>query len=370
MPALSIMLKPAGGRCDLRCDYCFYRDEVERREDASCGVMSIPTLEAILRRTLAFAEGSCTFVFQGGEPTLAGLDFFRAAVALEKKWNVNGVRLFNAIQTNGMRVDRAWADFFKENHFLVGVSLDGDRAAHDANRRDAQGGGSFDRALACVRLLRDSQVEFNVLTVVSRQLARRAGQIYRFYADEGIEHQQYIPCLDPLGEAPGGHAYSLDAPLYARFLEELFEPWYAEARRGRLRYVRYFIGLMNLIAGNPPGVCEMNGACSRQYVVEANGDVYPCDFYALDAWRLGNLCRDSFEALEHRRASLGFIETSRALPRACRECKWLRLCRGGCRRDRPDTPDGPGQNRHCQAYRQFFERAYPRLAELVRLYGG
>lgn len=142
----------------------------------------------------------------------------------------------------------AWADFFKENHFLVGVSLDGDRRPTTQNRRDAQGGGSFDRALACVRLLRDSQVEFNVLTVVSRQLARRAGQIYRFYADEGIEHQQYIPCLDPLGEAPGGHAYSLDAPLYARFLEELFEPWYAEARRGRLRYVRYFIGLMNLIA--------------------------------------------------------------------------------------------------------------------------
>ena len=135
--------------------------------------------------------------------------------------------------------------------------------------------------------------------------------------------------------------------------------------------MRYFIGLMNLLSGNPPGVCEMNGVCSRQYVVEADGSVYPCDFYMLDVWRLGNLTVDSFPELEHRRQALGFIEASCVYPPECHSCKWASLCRCGCRRDRLAMPDGsPGVNRYCGAFRSFFEYAVPKLTELVRQYGG
>lgn len=369
MPALSIMLKPASGLCGLRCKYCFYADEAAKRETASYGFMSEETLEIIIKKTLAFAEGSCTFVFQGGEPMLAGLDFFQKAMELQEKWNINHVQISNSIQTNGILIDQDWAGFFKKYDFLVGISLDGNRRVHDANRLDADGKGTFYQVVRAIELLKDYHVEFNVLAVVTRQSAPHARKIYRFFSNLGVHYQQYIPCLDPLEQYPGMESYSLTEELYLQFLKELFDCWYEEARQGSLRYVRYFIGLMNLIAGNPPGVCEMNGVCSRQYVAEADGSVYPCDFYMLDPWRLGNLATDSFDELERRREELGFIEASKILPEPCRKCKWIYLCRGGCRRDRLDDDSGkPGWNRYCQAYYGFFEYAYPRLAELVRMY--
>lgn len=369
MPPLSIMIKPASGLCNLRCKYCFYADEAANRETASYGFMSEKTLEAILKRTLAFAEGSCNIVFQGGEPTLAGLDFFRKAMELEQKWNVNHVAIHNSIQTNGILLDREWAAFFHEHHFLVGISLDGNRRVHDANRLDAAGNGTFSQVTRAIDLLKEHKVEFNVLTVVTRQTVSQIRNIYQFFARSGVEYQQYIPCLDPLNQMPGGESYSLNEELYEKFLKELFDCWYPEARQGKLRYVRYFIGLMNLLAGNPPGVCEMNGVCSRQYVVEADSSVYPCDFYMLDDWRLGNLTTDSFHQLEQKRQELQFIEASRVYPAQCHQCKWAPLCRGGCRRDRLEGPDGlPGINRYCGAFRGFFEYAVPRLLELVRLY--
>lgn len=369
MPPLSIMLKPASGLCNLRCRYCFYADEIARRETPCYGMMSHETLEAILKKALAFAQGSCTVLFQGGEPTLAGLDFFRQVIALEEKWNVNQVTIHNAIQTNGMVLDGEWAAFFREHHFLVGLSLDGNRRVHDTYRLDSQGEGTFSRVIRAMELLKEYQVEFNILTVVTRQTVPQIRNIYQFFARSGVEYQQYIPCLDPLDQTPGGEDFSLDEALYGRFLKDLFDCWYEEARRGHLRYVRYFIGLMNLIAGNPPGVCEMNGFCSRQYVVEADGSVYPCDFYMLDPWRLGNLTTDSFAQLEQRRQELGFLEASRQYPAQCHQCQWAFLCRCGCLRDRLPGENGhPGPNRYCAAFRSFFEYAYPRLQSLVRRY--
>lgn len=369
MPPLSIMLKPASGLCNLRCKYCFYADEAANRETASYGMMSEDTLEQILKRTLAFAEGSCAIVFQGGEPTLAGLDFFRRAIELEKRWNIHQVPIHHSIQTNGTLLDRDWAAFFKEHNFLVGLSLDGNRRVHDANRLDAKGEGTFSQVTRAMELLKEFNVEFNVLTVVTRQTVPQIKQIYQFFARAGVEYQQYIPCLDPLEEEPGRQSYSLDEALYLKFLKDLFDCWYPEAKQGKLRYVRYFVGLMNLLAGNPPGVCEMNGVCSRQYVVEADGSVYPCDFYMLDQWRLGNLTTDSFEQLENKRTELAFIEGSRVYPQQCRSCKWAALCRGGCRRDRLVGENGKlGPNRYCSAFQEFFAYAAPRLMELVRMY--
>lgn len=369
MPAINIMLKPASGLCNLRCKYCFYADEASKRGTASYGMMREDTLEAILRRTLAFAEGQCTIMFQGGEPTLAGLPFYRKVLELEEKWNVNHVRIDHSIQTNGILIDEEWAAFLGQHHFLVGISLDGSRQVHDENRIGPDGKGTFAKVNRAISLLKKHNVDFNVLTVVTHQTAPHIRNIYGFFARNGIDYQQYIPCLDPLDETPGGQSYSLTTQDYAAFLKDLFDCWYEEARQGRLRFVRYFIGLMNLLTGNPPGACEMNGVCSRQFVVEADGSVYPCDFYMLDEWRLGNLVTDSFEALEQRRQELQFIQQSQPKPEQCKSCKWAYLCRGGCRRDRLVESDGSlGPLRHCQAYQEFIEYAYPRLMQLVRLY--
>ena len=200
MPAISIMMKPASGLCNMNCDYCFYTDETSKRQLASYGIMSLSTLEEILKKTLTFAEGSCSVLFQGGEPTLAGLDFFKSVIELEKKWNVNQVFIQNSIQTNGILINDEWADFFHTNNFLVGLSLDGTNEVHDICRKTSGGRGTFDRILRTVSLFEKHKVEFNILTVVTKHTISHTKEIYSFYKEKGFEWQQYIPCLNPLDE--------------------------------------------------------------------------------------------------------------------------------------------------------------------------
>ena len=208
------MIKPASGMCNLNCRYCFYHDIVEKREQRSYGFMEEKTLEAVVRKGLAAATQECTIAFQGGEPTLIGLEFYRSVVALQKKYNVNRVRIHNAIQTNGLALNAEWADFLRENRFLVGISLDGVKDTHDVNRLDAHGAGTFNRVMQAVQLLESRGVEYNILTVVNRQTAAHAGQIYSFYKRNRLRYLQFIPCLDPIGDAPGGQPYSLTPADY------------------------------------------------------------------------------------------------------------------------------------------------------------
>lgn len=369
MPAISIMMKPVSGHCNMRCDYCFYTDETSKREICSYGIMSPTTLEQILQKTLAFAEGSCSVLFQGGEPTLAGLNFFKTVVELEDKWNINHVDIQNSIQTNGFSINEDWANFFHDHNFLVGLSLDGTKEVHDACRKDIHQKGTFDRVLHAVDLFKKYQVEFNILTVVTKHTTLYTKDIYSFYKKHDFEWQQYIPCLNPLDEFHINYKYSLTAEDYSKFLIDLFDCWYEEAKSGHLRYVRFFIGLMNLLCRRAPGACEMNGVCSRQFVIEADGSVFPCDFYMLDKWFLGNLNTDSIEDIEQKREELHFIEQSSHLDPSCKNCKWIYLCRGGCRRDRiPLENDILGKNRHCKAFQEFFEYSYPKLVEIINLY--
>lgn len=195
-----MLLKPASGLCGLRCRYCFYHDETAKREQASYGIMEEAVLEAVIQRALASATQSCTFSFQGGEPTLAGLDFFRRAVELARRHNKNRVQVCFSLQTNGMDLTPAWADFLAENRFLVGLSLDGVKETHDANRVTPQGEGTFQRVLRAVQLLESHGAAFNILTVVNRQTAPQVERIYRFYQRSRLGYLQFIPCLDPLGE--------------------------------------------------------------------------------------------------------------------------------------------------------------------------
>lgn len=369
MPAISIMLKPASELCNMRCEYCFYADEAAKRQISSYGMMTTETLEEIIKKALSIAEGSCSILFQGGEPTLAGLEFYKSVIKFEKKWNVNQVVIENSIQTNGILIDDEWAAFFHDNHFLVGLSLDGIASVHDSCRKDTTQNGTFARVMYTIDLLKKHLVEFNILTVVTKHTIPHTKELYAFYQEMGFEWQQYIPCLNPLNEMDISYAYSLTPKDYASFLKSLFDCWYAEATTGHLRYVRYFIGLMNLLCRRAPGACEMNGFCSRQFVIEADGSVFPCDFYMLDEWLLGNFVTDSLDDIEKKREELQFIQQSHSLPVSCKECQWVYLCRGGCRRDRYLDTDGRiGKNIYCESFQEFFAYAYPRLVEIVNLY--
>lgn len=364
MPPLSLLIKPASGGCNLCCEYCFYHDEQQNRETFSYGMMSEETLEILIKKALEYARGQCSFGFQGGEPTLRGLDFYRRAVELQKKYNVHGVRIVNAIQTNGLLIDNDWARFLHENRFLVGLSLDGTKEIHDASRLDPQGKGTFNRVLQAAQKLTAHQVEFNLLTVVTGRTAGSIAKIYSFYRRSGLLYQQYIPCLDPLGEERGSSPWSLTPEKYGAFLKTLFDLWYRDVTAGRFIFIRYFENLLGMLLGRPPEHCGLSGQCAVQNVVEADGSVYPCDFYCLDSWRLGNIRENSWKEMSEGETARRFLAEGSMGRDQCRTCKYGPICRGGCRRDR--EPLGAGENFFCQAYQEFFAYALPRLQELAR----
>ena len=365
MLPVSLLIKPASGLCNLRCRYCFYEDETQNRAQASYGIMSAETLENVLRRAFEEAEGDLHIAFQGGEPTLAGLDFFRTCMNLQKKFNTRGVRVHNSIQTNGYRLGEDWAQFFAENRFLVGLSLDGLRHTHDAFRLDPRGEGPYFDILQTRDLFDRFGVEYNILTVVNARTAASAAKIYAFYRKNGLKYLQFIPCLDPF--EGGRHDFSLAAEAYGKFLCELFDLWYADLQKGAQPYIRTFENYMAILMGYPPESCDMVGRCSLQNVVEANGDVYPCDFYVLDEYRLGNLNTDSLADIRARLPETDFIKRSLELPAECKNCPFYPLCRGGCMRHRTLNPDGTRSNRFCVSYKTFFAHALPRMQQIARM---
>lgn len=365
MPPISVLMKPASSLCNMSCRYCFYCDEAGKREQDSYGFMSEETLKNVIRRTLLRAEGSVSYAYQGGEPTLRGLEFFEKAAAYQKQYNQKGIRVFNALQTNGYAIDEAWCRFLKENGFLVGLSVDGTRDLHDMFRRDKSGSGTYDRVLHAAELFDRYEVPYNILTVVTSELARRAKNVYREYQTRGWRYQQYIACLDPLDEPHGSMPFSLPPEDYGQFLAELFRLWYVDVKREKQPYIRQFENYVGLAAGIMAESCDQRGTCGIQYVVEADGSVYPCDFFMLDAYRLGNFNRDRLEQIDAARKELGFIERSEKLNETCRTCRYAPLCRGGCQRQRElDFSTGLYRNYFCRSYQIFFEESYDKLMEL------
>lgn len=365
MPPISLLIKPASGNCNMRCDYCFYCDEAGKRTTESFGFMEEKTLKNVIRKFVLAAEGSCTIAFQGGEPTLRGLGFFRKVIDYVNQYNKNHIRIAYALQTNGYHITEEWCEFLRENEFLVGVSVDGTRALHDRYRHGKDGAGSYDRVLEAIRLFDAYGVEYNILTVIHRHTAAAIGEIYREYQKRGWQYLQFITCLDPLGEVRGQQEYSLLPEEYGNFLNTLFDLWYRDWKKGRQPYIRQFENYVGILLGRVPESCEQRGVCGIQNVVEANGNVYPCDFYALDDYCLGNINEIGVAKIAERRAKIGFVERSRNHSPQCRACPWFSLCRGGCYRSR----EGETDNYFCRGYQMFFEKNYDRLAEIAKAVG-
>lgn len=367
MPPLSILLKPASSACNLRCDYCFYADEASIRAVPNYGLMSKEVSHVLIEKAARAAEGGITFLFQGGEPIMAGLDFYRDFVSHVQKTVSDGLTVKYAIQTNGTLLDEEWCRFFKENRFLAGISLDGSRECHDRFRRDGAGKGTYGRVMKAVRLLEKAGVEYNILTVVTGYLAKHIQSVFFDLCKNGFRFQQYIPCLDPLEGTRGSQRYSLSPKQYEEFLKTLFDLWYRELEQGRYWSVRYFDNLVWMLDGHAPEQCSMRGCCGLQYLVEAEGSVFPCDFYGLDRYRLGNILQDSWEELDRAREETDFVKESQRVPQECGRCRWYPLCRNGCRRDRLVEDGRLGRNYYCQSYAGFFDYAFRRLCRARKL---
>lgn len=367
MPPLNVMIKPSSGNCNMNCAYCFYCDEMRNRAQESYGFMAEETLKNVIRRTLLRAEGYIGYAFQGGEPTLRGLDFFRKAMEYQRLYNRRGIRVSNAFQTNGYALDHDWCRFFAQNRFLVGLSVDGTREIHDFLRRDRRDlGPTFDRVVEAAGLLERHGVEFNILTVVTRQVAEDIKEIYRFYERKGWRYQQYIECLDPLEKGWGKESYSLTPEVYGRFLIDLFGLWHEDWKRGRMPYNRKFENYVSILMGRIPESCEQRGICGMQMVVEADGSVYPCDFYVMDRYRLGNFNTDRLDDIDAKRREISFVEESGKVSEVCRSCEYYRVCRGGCQRSRLFYSEEKGYRSYfCEGYRMFFRECLGKLREMA-----
>jgi uncharacterized protein len=328
--------------------------------------MSSALLDTLVSKALQEASGSVTFAFQGGEPTLAGLDFYREFVSLLKRHARPDLQVHLSLQTNGTLLDAEWADFLRENHFLVGLSLDGDKDLHDGFRTTPAGKGTWRKVSDTLRLLQERGVETNLLCVVTGPSARHAGQLYRTFKKLGCRYLQFIPCLDPQGAVRATSRYSLSPERYGRFLCDLFDLWEADYLAGDYTSIRLFDDWVHALAGMPTGSCTTSGRCGGYFVVEADGSVYPCDFYVQEEWLLGNVARSSFAELDSSPRSQAFREESLRLPEACATCQYALVCRGGCRRDRVLHGDGPDlENLQCQAFQVFFEHAMPGLTAIA-----
>lgn len=366
MPPISVLMKPSSGMCNMKCDYCFYCDETQKRIQKSYGFMSEQTLKNVIRKTMLRAEGAVSYAFQGGEPTLRGIEFFEKAVEFEKQYNKHGIRVNNALQTNGYLIDDAWCKFLKKNHFLVGLSIDGTKEIHDTYRHSKLGEPTFDRVKHAADLMDKYGVEYNILTVVNQKVASNVEEIYRFYKEQGWNYQQYIACLDPLEEMHGQNEYALKPKQYGEFLIELFGLWYEDWKEGKQPYIRQFENYIGILMGYQPEACDQRGTCSIANVVEADGSVYPCDFYMLDEYRLGNFNENQLEEMNARRNEIEFVERSLKITEECKACRYFGVCRGGCQRNRDmDSVSGLYKNYFCESYKMFFDECLPKMEEMA-----
>jgi uncharacterized protein len=367
MPPINILIKPASSGCNLRCKYCFYYDVAENRDIKNYGVMTADTLEALVKRAFEFGEHYVGFAFQGGEPTLAGLDFYKNLIELQKKYNAKNIRVSNSIQTNGTNIDEQWAQFLGENKFLVGLSLDGPKEIHDINRVDSRGIGSHSRIEKTIELFNKYRVEYNILCVVSKLVARHVDKVYKYYYKRGFKYLQFIPCLDELGDEPGKNPYSLTPEVYGEFLKKLFDLWHRDFIEGKGISIRMFDNIVQMLAGYSPEACDMNGSCLANVVVESDGSVYPCDFYVINEWCMGYIQEKSILELLTGEKAKSFVEGSKGIPEKCKSCEYLRVCRGGCRRHyEPAVDKSLGSNYFCSSYKEFYKYTLPRFYEIVR----
>ena len=362
----SILIKPAGPDCNMLCTYCFYLEKSSLYPDVKAHRMSEEILEKMVKQVMARGEQQVSFSWQGGEPTLMGLPFFEKAVEFEKRYG-RGHSVGNGLQTNGILIDTAWAKFLKKYSFLVGLSLDGPEHVHDHYRFLRNRKGSWSLVVDKAKLLLDSDVEVNVLTVLNDYSVEFPEEIYIFHKSLGLNYMQFIPCVetDPK-DLTRAASFSVPAQEYGEFLCKLFDLWQADFKENTpTTSIRFFDSVFFSYAGFSPPECTLLGECGVYVVVEYNGDVYSCDFFVEPEWRLGNVMENDLFHMLNSQKQKKFGRMKAELPDDCRKCQWLHYCRGGCTKDRIRDPQDQGLNHFCQSYKMFFEHADDRLKTMA-----
>ena len=352
-----VMTKPIGPLCNLDCKYCFYLEKEKLFPKDENYRMSDEVLETYIRKYVQSQNApEIQFAWQGGEPTLMGVGFFRKVVAPQRRY-AGGRTVHNAFQTNGTNLDDEWCEFLAREKFLVGLSLDGPEHVHNRYRVDKGGAGSFARVMAGMQLLKKWRVEFNTLTCVTRQSPDEAVEIYAFLKAQGVQFMQFIPIVERVDGLDGTAVmpWAVSSEGFGDFLNSVFDEW-IKADVGRV-FVNIFDVMLSAWCGMEPGLCTFAPRCGQAVAMEHDGGVYSCDHYVYPSHFLGNIMDVSLEEMVYSPAQVDFGRDKwDALPKYCRECGFLFACNGECPKHRfIQTPDGePGLNYLCAGYRKFF----------------
>lgn len=374
--SFNLMIKPAGSLCNLGCSYCYYLDKSEIY-DGREPVMSREMLETVIRKYIGTCETpEVTFNWHGGEPLVLGKDFFRLVLALEKEY-ADGKIVNNTIQTNGILIDREWAEIFRQGNFLTGISIDGPGEIHDRYRRDRRGGPTLDKVLQGISVLREVGAEFNTMSTINKISEGKGREVYRFLKSIGSRFMQFMPVMEHIKDGrivapdtPGAEMapWSVSDVGFGQFLCDIFDEWI------RHDVGQYFVGHFDAALARwckmQPGTCAYAETCGGNAVIEHNGDVYMCDHFVYPEYKLGNIATDSLRDMLTSERMIRFgIAKRTSLPDKCRSCRWRGLCNGECPKHRFSATDSgePGLNALCRGYEMFHEHTAPYMVRMRQL---
>lgn len=362
MKQFSLLIKPASADCNLRCPYCFYLSRSLLYPESARHRMSDEVLEKLISSYMATPHNVYAFAWQGGEPGLMGVEFYRKVVEYQQRYGKDGSVVSNSFQTNATLIDDEFAALLGEYRFLVGVSIDGPEEIHDHYRKHVDGRGSHAEVLKGIECLERNNVEFNTLTLVTPVNVGRAKEIYRYFRDRGIYYHQYIPCIE-FDDSGKPLPFTVTGAEYGDFLCELFDEWVVEDTRKVS--VRLFDSIVTMLVNGEITSCHMSGDCRQYLVVEYSGDIYPCDFFVKAEKKLGNILSDSWGDLQESASYAEFGEQKSEWCAECAACPFLQFCMGDCLKYRVnDAPGGP-RSWLCEGWKQFYAHAMPTFERLA-----
>ena len=364
MQPFTLLIKPSGSDCNVDCTYCFYKC---RASEVGTGRqrMSEEVLEKLVKDYMELKFPLAGFAWQGGEPTLMGLDFYKKAVELQKKYGFSGQEVGNSLQTNAILLNEKWCRFLHEHKILVGVSIDGPKEVHDYYRLDHSGAGTWDRVMRAIDNCKKFDVEFNTLTLLNDRNVVQPNEVFDFLVGLGVRFLQFIPCVELDTTTSEVTKFSVTPEQYAEFMCRVFDRW-AEFGPGKLS-IRDFDSILSYYVSGRHTICTFDKQCSQYIVIEHTGDAFCCDFFVEPKWRLGNIFETPIGKLANSAVKRKFARNKRNLCNKCLLCRHLDICRGGCMKDRaPFDKDNFGcESYYCESYKRFFDYSGPKFRQIA-----